>query len=148
MTKTKQQFLIGELAKRIEKNAMTTEDQSYLVVCLGAISNGSDPSKVFKTKRPRGASNSKLEASARKKKVVLYVAALMRPKYQSESDFSIVMPSGEGLSKEDAIGRAADHFGMDFSTVERYWNEYVSMHKKINSDPLNPFFQFGDLYPE
>ena len=146
--KTKQQFLLGELAKRIEQNAMTPEDRHYLAACLQEISNGNDPSKVFKTKRPRGASNSKLEASARKKMVVLYVAALMRPKYQSESDFSIVMPSGEGLSKEDAIGRAADHFRMDISTVERYWNEYVSMRKKNNSDPLNPFFQFGDLYPE
>ena len=146
--KTKQQFLLGKLAKRIEKNAMTPEDRHYLAACLQEISNGNDPSKVFKTKRPRGASNSKLEASARKKMVVLYVAALMRPKYQSESDFSILMPSGEGLSKEDAIGRAADHFRMDFSTLERYWNEYVSMHKKNNSDPLNPFFQFGDLYPE
>jgi hypothetical protein len=146
--KTRQQFLLGELAKRIEQNATTPEDRHYLAACLQEISNGNDPSKVFKTKRPRSASNSKLEASARKKMVVVYVAALMRPKYQSESDFSIVMPSGEGLSKEDAIGRAADHFGMDFSTVERYWNEYVSRHKKINSDPLNPYFQFGDLYPE
>jgi hypothetical protein len=146
--KTKQQFLLGELAKRVEQNAMTPEDRHYLAACLQEISNGNDPSKVFKTKRPRGASNSKLEASARKKMVVLYVAALMRSKYQSESDFSILMPSGEGLSKEDAIGRAADHFRMDISTVERYWNEYVSMRKKNNSDPLNPFFQFGDLYPE
>jgi hypothetical protein len=146
--KTRQQFLLGELAKRIEQNATTPEDRHYLAACLQEISNGNDPSKVFKTKRPRGASNSKLEASARKKMVVVYVAALMRPKYQSESDFSIVMPSGEGLSKEDAIGRAADHFRMDISTIERYWNEYVSMRKKNNSDPLNPFFQFGDLYPE
>jgi len=146
--KTKQQFLLEKLAKRIEKNAMTPEDRHYLAACLQEIFNGNDTSKVFKTNRPRGTSNSKLEASARKKMVVLYIAALMRPKYQSESDFSIVMPSGEGLSKEDAIGRAADHFGMDFSTVERYWNEYVSMRKKNNSDPLNPFFQFGDLYPE
>jgi hypothetical protein len=146
--KTKQQFLLGELANRVEQNVMTPEDRHYLAACLQEICNGSDANKVFKTKRPRGTSNSKLEASARKKMVVLYVAALMRPKYQSESDFSIVMPSGEGLSKENAISRAADHFRMDISTVERYWNEYVSRHKKINSDPLNPYFQFGDLYPE
>lgn len=146
--KTQQQFLLGKLAKRVEQNKITPEDRHYLAACLQAISNGYDASKVFKTKRPRGASNSKLEASARKKMVVLYVAALMRPKYQSESDFSINMPSGEGLSKEDAIDRAADHFRMDISTVERYWNEYVSMHKKNDSDPLNPFFQFSDLYPD
>ena len=146
--KTKQQFLLGELANRVEQNVKTPEDRHYLAACLQEICNGSDANKVFKTKRPKGTSNSKLEASARKKMVVLYVAALMRPKYQSGSDFSIVMPSGEGLSKEDAIGRAADHFRMDISTVERYWNEYVSMRKKNNSDPLNPFFQFGDLYPE
>jgi hypothetical protein len=146
--KTKQQLLLGELAHRIEQNVMTPEDRHYLSTCLQAISNGHDASKVFKTKRLRGASNSKLEASARKKMVVLYMAALMRPKYQSESDFSILIPSGEGLSKEDAIGRAADHFRMDISTVERYWNEYASMHKKFSSDPLNPYFQFTDLYPE
>ena len=146
--KTKQQFLLGELAKRITQNAMTPEDRHYLAVCLREISNGTDANKVFKTKRTKGASNSKLEASARKKRIVLYLAALIRPKYQSERDFSINMPSGEGLSKEDAIGRAADYFRMDFSTVERYWSEYVSIHKKNNSDPLNPFFQFSDLYPE
>jgi len=72
----------------------------------------------------------------------------MRPKYQSESDFSMKTPSGEGLSKEDAFGRVSDHFSLDFSTVERYWNEYVRMHKKNNSDPLNPYFQFSDLYPD
>jgi hypothetical protein len=133
--RTKQQFLLGELAKRITQNAMTPEDRHYLAACLQEIFNGNDATKVFKTKRLKGASNSRLEASGRKNLILTYIVALMRPKYQSESDFSLKTPSGEGLSKEDAFGRVADHLSLDFSTVERYWNEYVSMHKKNNSDP-------------
>ena len=75
---------------------------------------------------------------------ITHMAALMRSSYQSESDFSPLIPSGMGLSKKDALSRTAESFGIDEYTLERYWNDV----KKNEPELLQPLVKFGDLLHE
>ena len=161
--KTKQQFLLGELAKRIEKNEMTPEDRQYLVSSLYALSRGEDANKIFKMPKAKGARKERLEATYRKRMAITLIAALIRPKYESESDFSRVMPSGvmpsgQGLSEKEAIDKAYvlfkvpggktistnDDYYISYETLEHYWREA----KKENPELLRPYFLYSDTLPE
>jgi hypothetical protein len=158
VTKTKQQFLLGKLAKRIEKNVMTPEDWQYLVSSMYALSRGEDARKIFKTAKAKGAREERLEATYRKKMAITLIAAYIRPKYQNDSDFSIVMPSGVGLSEKEAIDKAYaffkveggksistnDDYYISYATLEHYWREA----KKKNPELLRPHFLHSDTLPD
>lgn len=143
---TQTQFWLGELAKRLEQNIATKEDISYLVSCLKLMSEGADARDVFKTRLPRGTSQERLQATFNKNIVVTQMIALVRPAYQSDEDFSRISPSGGGLTEEEAISQLSEYFGIQFETLERYWNEHKSKCNKNGKDPLDPFFYIGDLY--
>jgi hypothetical protein len=82
----------------------------------------------------------------------------MRPKYESESDFSRLIPSGEGLSEKEAIDKAYaifkvedgksksdnDGYYISYQTLERYWNDA----KKKNPELLQPHFLYSDTLPD
>ena len=143
---TQTQYLLGELAKRLEQNIATKEDISYLVRCLESIAEGKDARDVFKTRLPRGTSQKRLLATFNKNIAITQIIALVRPAYQSDEDYSKISPSGGGLTEEEAISQMSEYFGMQFETLERYWNEYKGECKKNSKDPLDPFFQMVDIY--
>ena len=143
---TQTQYLLAQLAKRLEQNIATKEDISYLARCIKLISEGMDARDVFKTKLPRGTNQKRLQATFNKNIAITQIIALVRPAYQSDEDYSRTSPSGRGLKEEEAISQMSEYFGMQFETLERYWNEHKSECKKNSKDPLDPFFQFGDLY--
>jgi hypothetical protein len=74
------------------------------------------------------------------------IVTLVRPAYQSDEDYSKISPSGGGLTEEEAIMQMSEYYEIQFETLERYWNEYKGECKKIGKDPLDPFFNIGDLY--
>ncbi|MCX7222680.1 MAG: hypothetical protein NTW89_07290 [Burkholderiales bacterium] len=141
---TKQQYYLAELSTRILLDKMAPEDRNYLAACIHAISLGQDANKIFKAARSKGSSDERMAATTRIKLAITHIAALMRPCYQSESDFSPSVPSGMGLSNRDALRRTAESFGIDEYTLERYWNDA----KKNEPELLQPFIKFGDLLPE
>jgi hypothetical protein len=143
---TQTQYLLGELAKRIEQNIATEEDFQYLARCLKLISEGMDARDVFKTRRRKGTTPERLKATINKNVAITQIVALVRPAYQSEQDFSVLIPSGGGLTEEEAISLISEHYEVEFETMERYWNKYKRECKDMAKDPLTPFFQFGDLY--
>ena len=141
---TKQQHYLAELSSRILLDKMVPEDREYLASCIYAISLGQDANKIFKAGRSQGSSDKRMAATARIKLAITHMAALMRPSYQSESDFSLLTPSGMGLSKKDALTRTAESFGIDEYALERYWNDA----KKNELELLQPLVNLGDLLPE
>ncbi len=155
---TKQQYFMEELAKRILLEKITTEDRHYLASCIYALSRGEDAREIFKTAKAKGARKERVQATFRKKMAITLIVAYMRPKYESESDFSPLIPSGEGLSEKEAIDKAyaifkvedekskSDNDGYDISyqTLERYWNEA----KKKNPELLQPHFLHSDILPD
>ena len=143
---TKTQYLLGELAKRLEKNIATKEDISYLVICLKLISEGMDARDVFKTRLPKGTTPDRLKATINKNMAIKQIVTLVRPTYQSDEDYSKISPSGAGMTEEEAIRLISEHYDVEFETMERYWNEYKRECKKMDKDPLDPFFQIVDLY--
>ena len=143
---TKNQYLIGELAKRLEQNIATKEDISYLARCLKLIAEGIDARDVFKTRLPRGTTPNRLKATINKNMAIKQIVTLVRPAYQSDEDYSKISPSGGGLTEEEAIMQMSEYYEIQFETLERYWNEYKGECKKIGKDPFDPFFNIGDLY--
>ena len=143
---TQTQYSLGELAKRLEQNIATKEDISYLVSCLKLMSEGVDARDVFKTRLPRGTTPNRLKATINKNMAIKQIVTLVRPAYQSDEDYSKISPSGGGLTEEEAIMRMSEYYEIQFETLERYWNEYKGECKKIGKDPLDPFFNIGDLY--
>jgi hypothetical protein len=143
---TQRQYLLGELAKRLEQNIATKEELIYLARCLKLISEGMDARDVFETRRSRGTSQKRLQATINKNIAITQIVALVRPAYQSDEDYSKISPSGGGLTEEEAISQISKYHGMEFDTLERYWNEHKGECKKNGKDPLDPFFQFGDIY--
>jgi hypothetical protein len=155
---TRQQYYLAELSSRILLDKMVPEDRHYLASCIYAISLGHDPQKIFKTANAKGARIERLQASYRTKMAIRLVAAYMRPKYENDSDFSLLMPSGEGLSEKEALKEAYaflkneygtskpenDGYYITFETLVRYWNDA----KKNKPELLQPFVKFGDLLPE
>jgi len=155
--KTQQQFLLGELAHRIEQNAMTAEDRHYLASCMYALSRGEDARKIFKTAKAKGAREERLEATNRKRLAITLIASYMRPKYESNSDFSPLIPSGEGLSEKDALEKAYaifkvaggksqnknDGYYISYDALERYWNDAKKNHPEL----LQPYFSYRDTLP-
>jgi hypothetical protein len=155
---TKQRYYLAELSSRILLDKMAPEDRHYLAFCIYAISEGNDPRKIFKTANAKGARNERLQATHQKIMAIGLVAAYMRPKYENDSDFSLLMPSGEGLSEKEALEKAYavfkneygtskpenDGYHITFETLVRYWNDA----KKNKPELLQPFVKFGDLLPE
>ena len=141
---TKQRYYLAELSSRILLDKMEPEDRHYLASCIYAISLGQDANKIFKAMRSRGSSDKRMASTARIKSAITHMAALMRPSYQSESDFSKLIPSGMGLSKKEALYRTAESFGIDEYSLERYWNEA----KKNEPELLQPLVRLGDFLPK
>ena len=77
---------------------------------------------------------------------VKQIVTLVRPAYQSDEDYSKISPSGGGLTEEEAIHLISEYYGVTFETMERYWNVYKRECKKMDKDPLDPFFQIVDIY--
>lgn len=143
---TQSQFLLGELAKRLEQNIATKEDFSYLVSCLKLISEGMDARDVFKTRLPKGTTQDRLKATMNKNMAIKQIVTLVRPAYQSDEGYSKISPSGGGLTEYEAIMQMSEYYDVEFETMERYWNEYKRDCKKMGKDPLDPFFQIIDVY--
>ena len=143
---TQTQYLLGELAKRLEQNIATKEDISYLARCLKLIAEGIDARDVFETKLPRGTTPKRLKATINKNMAIKQIVTLVRPAYQSDEDYSKISPSGGGLTEEEAIRLISEYYGVTFETMERYWNMYKRECKKMDKDPLDPFFQIVDIY--
>ena len=155
---TKQQYFLEELAKRILLEKITPEDRHYLSSCIYALSRGEDAREIFKTAKAKGARNERVQGTFRKKMAITLIAAYMRPKYESESDFSRLIPSGEGLSEKEAIDKAYaifkvedgksksdnDGYYISYQTLERYWNDA----KKKNPELLQPHFLYSDTLPD
>jgi hypothetical protein len=141
---TRQQYYLAALAHRISTDQMVSEDREYLAFCIHAISQGRDANKIFKAMRSKGSSDKRMETTARINLALTHLAALMRPRYQSESDDSLLIPSGMGLSKQEALKQTAESFGIDQDNLERYWNEA----KKNEPHLLQPLVKFGDLLPK
>ncbi len=143
---TQTQYLLAQLAKRLEQNIATKEDISYLARCLKLIGEGIDARDVFKTKLPRGTTSKRLKATINKNMAIKQIVTLVRPAYQSDEDYSKISPSGGGLTEYEAIMQMSEHYKLAFETMERYWNEYKRKCKKMGKDPLDPFFQMVDIY--
>jgi hypothetical protein len=143
---TQTQYLLAQLAKRLEQNNATKEDISYLARCLKLIAEGIDARDVFKTRLPRGTTPNRLKATINKNMANKQIVTLVRPAYQSDEDYSKISPSGGGLTEEEAIMQMSEYYEIQFETLERYWNEHKGECKKIGKDPLDPFFNIGDLY--
>ena len=145
---TRRQFELNALGKRLEKNEATSEDIYYLACCCKAMSEGADPRDVFKTRLSQGTTQKRLNAALIKNMAISQIPAFMRPAYQSESDYSQNIPSGEGLTEIEAIKRVADLFSIEIETMERYWNEYKRECKKNHRDPYSRSFPLITLYPK
>ena len=117
-----------------------------MVSCLKLISEGMDARDVFKTRRRKGTTPERLKATINKNMAIKQIVTLVRPAYQSDEDYSKISPSGVGLTEEEAIMQLSEYYEIQFETLERYWNEYKGECKKIGKDPLDPFFNIGDLY--
>ena len=143
---TRTQYLLGELAKRLEQNKATDEDISFLVNCLKLMSEGADARDVFKTRLPKGTTPDRLKATINKNMAIKQIVTLVRPAYQSDEDYSKISPSGGGLTEYEAIMQISEYYDVEFETMERYWNEYKRECKKLGKDPLDPFFQMVDIY--
>ena len=104
---TRQQYYLAELSSRILLDKMVPEDRHYLASCIYAISLGQDANKIFKNVRSRGSSDKRMASTARIKLAISFMAALMRPSYQSESDYSKLEPSGLGLSLQETLDKTA-----------------------------------------
>ena len=143
---TQTQYLLGELAKRLEQNITTKEDILYLASCFKLMSEGVDARDVFKTRLPRGTTPNRLKATINKNMAIKQIVTLVRPAYQSDEDYSKISPSGGGLTEEEAIRLISEYYGVTFETMERYWNVYKRECKKMDKDPLDPFFQIVDIY--
>ncbi len=141
---TKQQYYLAELSSRILLDKMVPEDRHYLASCIYAISLGQDANKIFKNVRSRGSSDKRMASTARIKLAISFMAALMRPSYQSENDYSKLEPSGLGLSLQEALDKTAEDFGIDRSNLERYWHQA----KRNGSGLLNSHFSWADTLPE
>ena len=125
---TKQQYFLEELAKRILLEKITPEDRHYLSSCIYALSRGEDAREIFKTAKAKGARNERVQGTFRKKMAITLIAAYMRPKYESESDFSRLIPSGEGLSEKEAIDKAYAIFKVeDGKSLQRMTFGYVAL---------------------
>ena len=133
---TRQQYYLAELSSRILLDKMVPEDRHYLASCIYAISLGQDANKIFKNVRSRGSSDKRMASTANIKLAISVMAALMRPSYQSDSDYSILDPSGAGLSLQEALDKTAESFGIDRSNLERYWHQA----KRNESGLLNSHF--------
>lgn len=120
---TKQQHYLAELSSRILLDKMMPEDREYLASCIYAISLGQDANKIFKAGRSRGSSDKRMASTARIKLAITHIAALMRPSYQSDSDYSKLEPSGQGLSLQEALDKTAERFRIDRANLERYWHQ-------------------------
>jgi hypothetical protein len=105
-----------------------------------------DARDVFKTRLPRGTTQKRLRATLNKNIAITQIVALVRPIYQSHEICHDISPPGMGLKEEEAISQMSEYYGMQFETLERYWNEYKTDCKENGKDPLNPFFHIGDLY--
>jgi hypothetical protein len=141
---TKQRYYLAELSSRILLDKMEPQDRHYLASCIYLISKGQDANKIFKTGTSRGSSDKRMALTARIKSAITHMAALMRPSYQSESDFSKLIPSGMGLSKREALNRTAESFGVDEYSLERYWNDA----KKNKLELLQPLVRLGNFLPK
>jgi hypothetical protein len=141
---TQQQYYLAQLSTRILLDKMVPEDRHYLASCIYAISLGQDANKIFKTAKSKGSSDKRMESTARVKLAITHMAALMRSSYQSESDFSPLIPSGMGLPKKEALRRTAESFGIDQYSLERYWNKT----KKEKPELLQPHVKLGNLFPK
>ena len=141
---TKQQYYLAELSSRILHDKMVPEDREYLASCIYAISLGQDANKIFKAGRSQGSSDKRMAATAQIKFAITQIAALMRPSYQSDQDYSILNPSGQGLSLQDALDKTAASSGIDRANLERYWHQA----KRDGSSLLNSHFSWADTLPE
>lgn len=143
MTTQKRSFL-AELSWRVAQDQLLPSDREYLATCLKAISEGQNPSDVFKMAKSKGASPARDAAIIRNNNAITLIAALTRPRYKNESDFSLSTPSGEGLSPREAIAIVAELSGIDETNLERYWNKA----KQKKSNLLTSHFEIRNLLPK
>jgi len=141
---TQQRILLAELADRIEQDRLDPEDRTYLSACLRALADGRPAQEVFKTARKQGATSERDAATFKNKGAITLIAALIRPKYQSEADFSVSMPSGEGMNESDAIVAVAEMLDIDQESLERYWRAA----KLKSPELLSSHFNDLHLYPK
>ena len=141
---TQTRILLAELADRIDQDRLQPEDRTYLSACLRALADGQPAQEVFKTARKQGATSERDAATLKKNSAITLIAALVRRKYQSEADFSVSMPSGEGMTERDAIVRVAEISNIDQDSLERYWNEEKLKKSELLSSHINP----RHLYPK
>ena len=155
---TKQRYYLAELSSRILLDKMEPEDRDYLASCIYLISLGNDPREVFSSSKAKGSTGERDKATIRKNMAISLIAALIRPRYKSDTDFSVMNPSGEGLSEEEALERAYeffksrdgqskgdnDDYDISFATLQRYWSDA----KKDKPELLQIFVKYGDLLPK
>jgi acyl transferase domain-containing protein len=141
---TQKRILLAELAARVEQDRLQPEDRAYLSVCLRALADGQPAQKVFDTGRKKGTTGKRDAATFRNNGAITCIAALIRPKYQSEADFSPSMPSGEGMLERDAIVMVANMLSIDQDSLERYWNQAKLESPELLSTHVNP----RRLYPK
>ena len=135
---TQKRILLAELAARVEQDRLQPEDRAYLAACLRALADGQPAQKVFKTARNKGATGERDAATFRNNGAITCIAALIRPKYQSDADFSPSMPSGEGMLERDAIVMVANMLSIDQDSLERYWNNAKLESPELLSAHINP----------
>ena len=155
---TKQQYYLAELSSRILLDKMEQEDRHYLASCIYAISLGKDPREVFSSSKAKGSTGERDKATIRKNMAISLIAALIRPRYTSDTDFSVMNPSGEGLSELEALEKVYelfksedgqskgdnDDYDISFATLQRYWSDA----KKDQPELLKSHFSHGDLLPK
>lgn len=141
---TQQRILLAELADRIDQDRLQPEDRAYLSACLRALADGQCAQEVFKTARKQGATSKRDAATLKNNSAITLIAALIRPKYQSEADFSVSMPSGEGMNESDAIVAVAEMLNIDQESLERYWRAA----KLKSPELLSSHFNALHLYPK
>jgi hypothetical protein len=141
---TQQRILLAELADRIDQDRLQPEDRVYLSACLRALADGQSAQEVFKTARKQGATSERDAAIFKNNGAITCIAALIRPKYQSEADFSVSMPSGEGMTERDAIVTVAEMLNIDQDSLARYWNNAKFKSPELLSAYINP----RHLYPK
>ena len=141
---TQMRLFLAEIAARLEQDRLTQEDRVYLSECLRGMAEGEPPQKVFKTAKKKGATPERDAQIIRNNSAITCIAALIRPKYQSEEDFSPSMPSGEGMTEIEAIALVADISGIEQSNLERYWNEAKRQSPELHES----HFKLRHLYPK